>query len=106
MISNRAPSSFYRDNWSHLPPKPPIHEDTLKAGHVQVERKVFIFSLKENLRGRLLRISEDSGTRRNTIIIPATGLKDFQKILAEMIKAADELPAAESAPADAQMDEH
>lgn len=44
------------------------------------------------MRGRLLRITEDIGGRRNSIIIPSTGLKEFKELLEEMIKAADELP--------------
>lgn len=64
----------------------------MKTGAVQIERKNFIFSLKENPRGRLLRITEDIAGRHNSIIIPATGLKEFHKLLADMIKASEELP--------------
>lgn len=96
MISNRGPSSFRYDSWAHFPPKPPVNEDLLKSAQVQVERKTFVFALKENLRGRLLRITEDSGNHRNTIIIPATGLKDFMNVLQEMLKASEELPPAQS----------
>jgi hypothetical protein len=71
-------------------------EDTLKSGVVQIERKTFVFTLRENPRGRLLRITEDIGGRRNAIIIPSTGLVEFKKLLEEMIKASDELPPAEA----------
>ena len=71
--------------------KPPVREDSLKSGEVQIERKHFIFALKENPRGRLLRITEDIAGRYNSIIIPTTGLKEFLKLLDEMIKAADAL---------------
>lgn len=100
MISNERPSPFAR--WSHhLPPKPHIVEDTLKQSLVQIERKTFVFTLKENPRGRLLRITEDVGGRRNAIIIPSTGLQEFKKLLEEMIKASDELPPkAGSGPAE------
>jgi hypothetical protein len=40
-----------------------------------------------------LRITEENGAKRNCIIIPGTGLKDFQKLLEEMVKAADAIPA-------------
>jgi len=63
----------------------------LKSEKVQIERKTFIFTLKENPRGRFLRITEDVGGRRDTIIIPATGLEDFKKLLDEMVKASDEI---------------
>ncbi|HEV2692445.1 MAG TPA: hypothetical protein VG347_06070 [Verrucomicrobiae bacterium] len=77
--------------WSPGPPKPHVIENALRSGQVQIERKNFIFSLKENPRGRLLRITEDVGGRYNSIIIPATGLHEFMKLLDEMIKATDEL---------------
>jgi len=64
----------------------------LKSEKVQIERKTFIFTLKENPRGRFLRITEDVGGRRDTIIVPATGLEDFKKLLNEMVKASDEIP--------------
>ena len=59
-----------------------------------IERKLFILILKENPRGRFLRIVEDGGGSRRpvSIIVPATDLKDFQKLLAEMVKASGEIP--------------
>jgi hypothetical protein len=35
-------------------PRPDIKEDTIKSAEIQVERKKFILTLKENVRGRLL----------------------------------------------------
>ena len=64
----------------------------LKSEKVQIERKTFVFTLKENPRGRFLRITEDVGGRRDTIIIPATGLEDFKRLLDEMVKVSGELP--------------
>ncbi len=54
---------------------------------VQVERKMFSFELKENPRGRFLRITEDVGGRRDTIIIPATGLDQIRAALEHTISA-------------------
>lgn len=54
---------------------------------VQVERKVFSFELKENPRGRFLRITEDVGGRRDTIIIPAPGLERIREALDLAIRA-------------------
>jgi hypothetical protein len=76
----------------HFPRKPPVNEDTLKHAELPIERKTFVLVLKENIRGRFLRISEEVGGRRDTIIIPASGLEAFQKLLADMVKAANELP--------------
>jgi hypothetical protein len=82
----------HASDWSPGPPKPQVIENALKSGAVQVERKSFLFSLKENPRGRLLRITEDIGGRYNSIIIPATGLHEFMKLLDEMIAASEKLP--------------
>ena len=54
---------------------------------VQVERKLFSFDLRENPRGRFLRVTEDVGGRRDTIIIPATGLEQVRDMLDKMIEA-------------------
>lgn len=77
---------------SHYAPKPPVQEDTLTARLVEIERKTFSVALKDNPRGRFLRITEKNGTRHATIIVPATGLKEFQKVLADMVQAEAELP--------------
>ncbi len=90
MISNDRPSPY--GNRPYGSPKPPVNEDTLKSDKVQIERKTFVFTLKENPRGRFLRITEDVGGRRDTIIIPAPGLEDFKKLLDDMVKAATETP--------------
>jgi PurA ssDNA and RNA-binding protein len=90
MISNERPSPYGRRAYGQ--PRPPVNEDTLKSEKVQIERKTFVFTLKENPRGRFLRITEDVGGRRDTIIIPAPGLEDFRKLLEEMVKASAEIP--------------
>lgn len=36
-------------------------EETIKSERIQIERKLFLFTLKENPRGRFLRITEDVG---------------------------------------------
>jgi hypothetical protein len=98
MISNERPSPFGGKR-PHGSPKPPVNEDTLKSDKVQIERKTFLFALKENPRGRFLRITEDVGGRRDTIIIPAPGLEDFKKLLDEMVKAAADAPPPKTDPA-------
>jgi hypothetical protein len=90
MISNERHSPYGLRPYGV--PKPVVNEDTLKSEKVQIERKTFLFTLKENPRGRFLRITEDVGGRRDTIIIPAPGLEDFKKLLDEMVKASAELP--------------
>jgi len=98
MISNERPSPFGNRSQPHShphfnrPPKPPVDEDTLRTEKIQIERKTFVFSLKENPRGRFLRITEDVGGRRDTIIIPAPGLEDFKNVLEQMLKTSNEVP--------------
>ena len=70
-------------------PKPHLNEETLKTDRIQIERKTFVFALKENPRGRFLRITEDVSGRRDTIIIPAPGLEDFKRIFDTMVKASE-----------------
>ncbi len=109
MISNERPSPFGRRPYQghgygapkynyNQQPRPPVNEDTLKTAEVQIERKNFVLTLKENPRGRFLRITEDVGGRRDTIIIPSTGLADFKKLVDEMVKASDEIPPKQPAP--------
>ena len=96
-------SSFYnrqpRLPHSSHPPRPFVQEDTLKTEMIQIERKAFVLTLKENLRGRFLRITEAVGEKRSTIIIPSTGLVEFKKLLDEMVGAENGI-AAKKEPAE------
>src|SRR5215207_2298274 len=73
--------------------RPPSQEETIRTDKIQIERKSFIVALKENPRGRFLRITEDVGGRRDTIILPATGLGDFKRVIDEMVRASDDAPS-------------
>lgn len=61
-------------------------EKELRSEKIQVERKIFFLDLKENQRGKFLKITEDVGGRRDTIIIPASGLPEISAVLQEMIE--------------------
>ena len=39
-----------------------------------------------------MRITEDVNGRHDTIIVPATGLEEFKRVLDEMVKASAETP--------------
>ena len=69
-------------------------EATLAARQVQIEQKMFHLSLKENRRGRYLRISEQIANRRNSVIVPASGLGELKRALEELIQTSDSLPPA------------
>jgi len=96
MISNERPSSYGYSGGAS--PRPGSSEETLKTDKIQIERKTFVFALKENPRGRFLRITEDVNGRRDTIIIPAPGLEDFKKILNEMASASAATPPKTDSP--------
>jgi hypothetical protein len=105
MISNERPSPFAR--WQRRPQtttpysrpapypknpaysKPPNPETTLKTERVQVERKTFVISLKENNRGRFLRIVEESNGHRDQIIVPFAGVEEFSRVLTAMVAPDD-----------------
>jgi hypothetical protein len=70
-------------------------QDALLSAKIQIERKQFFFDLKENPRGRFLKITEDVGGRRDTIIIPSSGLEDFCQVLQQVIEADDVAGPAE-----------
>ena len=76
--------------------KPAVAEETIKTDKIQIERKTFVISLKENPRGRFLRITEDVNGRRDTIILPATGLAEFKRVVDDMFRASEEAPAKAS----------
>lgn len=100
MISNERPSPYgrpARPRRDYFPsglrlPRPAVVETTLQEVQIQVERKLLRLTLKENARGRFLRITEDGGQYRNTVIIPATGLEEFKKLIEELVKAAATMP--------------
>ena len=64
-------------------------DSILEAKEVQIERKRFHFEFRENERGRFLRITEEAHGRRNTIIIPSTGLDDFTAAIDDVLSAGD-----------------
>lgn len=60
----------------------------LESRELQVERKHLFIEYRENERGRFLRITEEAHGRRNTVIIPSTGLDEFCQMLDEVLDAA------------------
>lgn len=68
----------------------------LLSEQVRIERKLFTFDLRENPRGRFLRVTEDVGGRRDTIIIPATGLDEVRRVVGQAIQASQDAGPCES----------
>jgi len=92
MISNERPSPSGYRSYGGGNPKQPLSEEILKSEQLQIERKMFTLALKENPRGRFLRITEDVGGRYDNIMIPSSGLEEFQRVFDEMAKLASEIP--------------
>uniref|UniRef100_A0A1D1YH62 Transcription factor Pur-alpha 1 n=1 Tax=Anthurium amnicola TaxID=1678845 RepID=A0A1D1YH62_9ARAE len=57
---------------------------------LQVEHKLFYFDLKENPRGRYLKISEKTSATRSTIIVPDTGVVWFHQIFSYFVNTVEE----------------
>jgi len=58
--------------------------------HVDIESKRFFFDVKENHKGKYLRITELSGGR-SCIVIPLGGINLFKERLSEIIEEAEGL---------------
>lgn len=69
-------------------------DNVIANKELQIERKHFVIEYRENERGRFLRIVEEAHGRRNTIIIPSTGLADFTTAVTEVLMAAQKLTPA------------
>jgi predicted ATP-grasp superfamily ATP-dependent carboligase len=65
----------------------------LQNHSIRIERKHFTFDLKENPRGKFLRITEEVNGRYDAIIIPLTGLEQFRDALNEVIKSSKTFPS-------------
>lgn len=65
-------------------------ERTLAVGEIRVESKNLRASVKENHRGRFLRITEENRGRHSTVIVPAVGIQDFLKLVQQVAAAAPE----------------
>lgn len=74
------------------PPPGAVEEKLLRSERIQIERKTFTLSLRENPRGRFLRITEDVSGRHDTVIVPAPGLEDFLRLLTEIARTSAEIP--------------
>lgn len=61
------------------------NEEKLYSETLQVERKFFFFDLKRNSEGTFLKITEKKDDRRNSIIIPDSGLDEFVEKIKEVV---------------------
>ncbi len=66
-------------------------DSVIEAKQLQIERKYFHVELRENDRGRFLRITEEAHGRRNTIIIPSTGVHEFTAAIGQVLATSNRL---------------
>ena len=64
-------------------------DNLIEAREVQIERKHFHVEFRENDRGKFLRITEEAHGRRNTIIVPSTGVDEFTSAIDDVIEHAE-----------------
>ncbi|MCU0795325.1 MAG: RNA-binding protein [Akkermansiaceae bacterium] len=68
-----------------------VHRDNelLHTEKILADRKTFFLDLKENSRGMVVKITEDVGGNRDTIMVPAEILGDFIAALSDIKATAD-----------------
>lgn len=59
----------------------------LHSEKIVTERKTFFLDLKENERGRFIKITEDVRGRRDTIMLPIETANDFAEALDRVLEA-------------------
>jgi len=64
--------------------------DLLHTEKILADRKTFYLDLKQNVRGMVVKITEDVGGNRDTIMVPAEILGDFIAALNDIKATADE----------------
>jgi hypothetical protein len=64
-------------------------DNIIDAKELQIERKHFHVEFRENDRGKFLRITEEAHGRRNTIIVPSTGVEEFTAAISEVLAGAE-----------------
>ncbi len=67
-------------------PGPRMASEPIASEKVTIDRKVFFLDLKENQRGRFMKITEDVGGRRDTVMLPAAAFRDFLDALARLVE--------------------
>jgi len=65
--------------------------ELLASEKIGVDRKLFYLDLKQNSRGRYLKITEDVGGRRDTIMLPVEAFQDFFQAFVRLIEFEREL---------------
>ncbi|MFZ4589289.1 MAG: DNA-binding protein [Terrimicrobiaceae bacterium] len=65
-------------------------DKVLASEKIVCGRKIFFMDFKENSRGRVLKITEDVGGRRDTIMVPDEALDDFADALERILNSSED----------------
>ena len=74
-----------------------MESDLLHTEKILADRKVFFLDLKENARGKVVKITEDVSGNRDTIMVPA-------EILGDLIGALQDIQATSEGESDEEPD--
>ena len=74
------------DNGGERRHNAPIHTEKIVT-----DRKIFFLDLKENNRGRFIKITEDVRGRRDTIMVPAETIDEFVEALSTIRDVEEEM---------------
>lgn len=86
-----TPGDFLWVVWSQFNNKRlTVDSDLLHTEKILADRKVFFLDLKRNARGMVVKITEDVGGNRDTIMVPAEILGDFIAALTDIKATADD----------------
>lgn len=66
------------------------NNDLLHTEKILADRKTFYLDLKENARGKVVKITEEVSGNRDTIMVPAEILGDFIDALTDIRATAEE----------------
>ncbi len=66
-----------------------MEQETLHTEKILADRKIFFLDLKENRRGKVVKITEDVSGNRDTIMVPAEILGDFIDALSDIRDTAE-----------------
>ena len=66
------------------------NNDLLHTEKILADRKTFYMDLKENARGKVVKITEDVSGNRDTIMVPAEILGDFIAALSDIKDTAEQ----------------
>ena len=65
------------------------NDDLLHTEKILADRKTFYLDLKQNARGKVVKITEEVSGNRDTIMVPAEILGDFIEALQDIKETAD-----------------